>query len=116
MIERRYKKLKLRKIENKKGQGVVTGIFSAVVGLVVLLIIGFVVVSQLNGAGLLTANSAEQNATDFIIGNLSSGVNNVSAKIPTIFTIGIVVVLIGLLVFLWSRSRPIMTGGGGSSL
>lgn len=101
----------LKKI-NKKGAGVVTPLFAGTVGLVVLLIIGFVVVSQLNGADLLTTASAEQNATDFMIGNLSEGVNNVSAKIPTIFTIGIVVILIGLLVFLWARSKPIMSGGG----
>jgi len=101
----------LKKI-NKKGAGVVTPLFAGTVGLVVLLIIGFVVVSQLNNADLLTTHSAEQNATDFMIGNLSEGVNNVSAKIPTIFTIGIVVILIGLLVFLWARSKPVMNAGG----
>lgn len=106
--------MKLQSIAmNKKGQlarNTVVGIGS----LVITLIIAFVVISQITGANLLTANSAEDNATDRLTGNLSSGVNNISTKIPTFFTIIAAVLILGFVVLLWRQFQGSGLASGGS--
>ena len=102
---------------NKKGQGggLITPIVSGIIGLVILVIIGFVIVSTLNNASLLTANTAEQNATDELISNFTTGISKVSNKLPTVLLIAAVVLILGVLVFLWANFKR-MQGMGGSSL
>jgi len=100
--------------KSKKGQGLVTGIIAGIGGLVITTIVIFLIVSTLNGAGLLTSGSAEQNSTDQMIANFTTGVNNVSAKLPTILLIAAVVILFGAIVLLVKQSRQISgsTGAG----
>ena len=103
-------------LQQKKGQagGLITGLVFGVASLIIGVIIAFVIVSTLTGAGLLTANSAEDNATDRLVGNFSSGVDNVSGKIPTVLLVAAIVLILGvlaLLVGVWQRMR--MGGGGG---
>lgn len=98
---------------NKKGQlagGTVVGITS----LVITAIIIFVVVSQIIGAGLLTANSAEDLAVDGMAGNLSAGVDNISSKVPTFFTIIAAVLILGFVVLLWRQFQGSGLASGGS--
>jgi len=100
---------------NRKGQtgGLVTGLIFGVAALVIGVIIAFIIVSTLNNASLLTANSAEANSTNFLAGNLTSGVNNVASKIPTVLLIAAIVLILGVLAVLvgvWSKMRM----GGGS--
>lgn len=100
---------------NKRGQtgGLVTGLIFGVAALVIGVIIAFIIVSTLNNASLLTANSAEANSTNFLAGNLTSGVNNVAGKIPTVLLIAAIVLILGVLAVLvgvWSKMRM----GGGS--
>lgn len=95
---------------NKKGQtgGLVTGLIFGIASLVIGVIVAFVIVSTLNNASLLTANSSEANATTNIIGNLTSGVNNVSGKLPTVLLVSAIVLILGVLAVLvgvWSRMR-----------
>lgn len=103
-------------IMNKKGQaggGLVTGLVFGIAALVIGVIIAFVMVSTLNTAGLLTANSAEANATNRLVGNFTTGIDNVSGKIPTILLIAAIVLILGVLavlVAIWQRMRM----GGGS--
>jgi len=102
--------------KNKRGQisgGLLNQLIMGVAGLVIGVIIAFVIVSTLTGAGLLTSGSAEENATNALVGNFTSGINNVSSKIPTVLVVAAVVLIMGvlaLLVVIWKRSQ--LTGGG----
>ena len=102
---------------NRKGQGLVTGLILGVIGLVISVIVGFVIVQTLTDASLLTTDTVEKNAVDNLTANLSAGVDEISKKIPTILKIAAVVLLLGVLVFLFEQARRMgffNTGGGGS--
>jgi hypothetical protein len=101
---------------NKRGQtgGLITSLVFGVATLIIGVIIAFVIVNTLTGSSLLTAESASDNATDRLVGNFTSGIDNVSAKIPTVLLVAAVVLIIGvlaLLVGIWQRMRM-----GGTSL
>lgn len=103
-------------LQNKKGQtgGLVTGIVFGVAALVIGVIIAFVIVSTLDGAGLLTDASAEDNATSRLIGNFTSGVDEVSDQVPTILAVAAIVIVLGVLAVLvgvWAKMRMGGTGG-----
>jgi len=99
-------------LKNKRGAfELVNSTISWVVSLVILLIIGFVIISTLNNAGLLTIGSNEQNATDQLISNFTTGVNNVSNKIPTILLIAAVVIVLAILMILWAYYKRMNIGG-----
>jgi len=100
---------------NKKAQtgGLITGLVFGIASLVIGVIIAFVIVSTLDDANLLTDNTSADNATENLIANFSSGVDNVSARIPTVLLVAAVVLILGvlaLLVAVWQRMRV----GGGS--
>jgi hypothetical protein len=100
---------------NKKGQtgGLITGLIFGISSLVIGVIIAFIIVSTLTNASLLTADSAEANATTRLAANFTAGVDNVSSKVPTILLIAAIVLILGVLVLLvgaWQRMRI----GGGS--
>lgn len=102
-------------LTNKRGQtgGLITGLVFGVASLVIGVIVAFVIVSTITGAGLLTANGAEDNATDRLSGNFTAGVDSVSGKIPTVLLVAAIVLILGVLVLLvgaWQRMRI----GGGS--
>ena len=100
---------------NKKGEaGQIGGLVGGIIGLVFLVVIGFVSLNVLTDANLLTDGSVMDNATDNMIGNLTTGVDNVSSKIPTMFTIAVAVLLLGLIVFLVMRARETQAAQGGS--
>jgi hypothetical protein len=98
----------------KKKGGVVGEIIDGTGGLIISVILILVVVSTLLGANLLTADSAEDNATDRLMSNFTAGIDNVSAKIPTILLIAAVVILFGVLVLLVQRARSMTVGGSGT--
>ena len=100
---------------NQKAQtgGLITGLVFGIASLVIGVIIAFVIVSTLTGAGLLTDGSAEDNATTNLAGNFTAGVDNVSSKLPTVLLVAAIVLILGVLVLLvgtWQRMR---IGGGG---
>jgi len=102
-------------LKSKKGQtgGLITGLVFGVASLVIGVIIAFVIVSTLTNADLLTADSAEEHATDRLSANFTAGVDNVSSKIPTVLLVAAIVLILGVLVLLvgaWQRMRI----GGGS--
>lgn len=61
-----------------------------------------------------TYDGEEEVATSNLRVNLSTGVNNVSEKVPTIFKVAAVVLLITILVFLFRKAQPIIGSGNGS--
>jgi Zn-dependent protease with chaperone function len=99
--------------KNKKG-GVVSDTVQGVGGLIIGVVIILVIVSTLMGANLLTAGSAYNTTASNMVTNFTAGLDNISAKIPTILLIVAVVFLFGALVLLVSRSRQMGIGAGGS--
>jgi multisubunit Na+/H+ antiporter MnhC subunit len=100
---------------NKKAQtgGLITGLVFGVASLIIGVIIAFIIVSTLTGSNLLTAGSEEANATDRLAGNFTTGVDNISGKIPTVLLVAAIVLILGVLAILvgvWQRMRM----GGGS--
>ena len=107
--------MKLNKLKSLKKAGVVGDLISGTGGLIILVIITLVIVSTLMGANLLTGtyNAAAQNMSL----NFTSGLGDVSAKIPTILLVGAVVLLFGVLLLLVRQSQAMGIGGGrGGSL
>lgn len=99
----------------KKKGGVVGEIVDSTGGLIISVVLILVVLSTLLGANLLTANSSESNATTRMMGNFTAGIDNISAKIPTILLVAAVVILFGVLVLLVQRAKA-MTGGNSGTL
>ena len=100
--------------KNKKGQtgGLITGLIFGVASLVIGVIIAFVIVSTLTGAGLLTSGSIEDNSTDAMVSNFTKGVDNVSSKLPTVLLVAAIVLILGVLVLLVSNWQRMRLGGG----
>ena len=98
----------------KKAQtgGLITGLIFGVASLVIGVIIAFVIVQTLTGAGLLTAGSAEDNATTNLKQNFTAGVDNVSSKIPTVLLVAAIVLILGVLVLLVGTWQRMKIGGG----
>ena len=101
--------------KNKKGNvGQIGGLIGGIIGLIFMVVVGFVSLNILTDANLLTANSTMSNATNHLTGNLTVGVDNVSNKIPIMFTIAVAVLLLGLIVFLVMRARQAQQANGGT--
>ena len=103
-------------MQNKKGAGLIQGLVMGIAALVIAVIIAFVIVSTLDDANLLTDNSAESNATENLIANFSTGVENVSNKIPTVLLIAAVVLILSILAMLWQQYQRMNVGGSGGSI
>ena len=99
----------------KRG-GVVGDLISGTGGLIITTVVILVVISTLLGASLLTSGSEYENATTRMAGNFTSGIDNVSSKIPTILLIGAVVLLFGVIVLLVRQAGAMGIGAGGASL
>lgn len=99
---------------NKKG--LAGEAIAGIIGLVFLVVIGFVMIAQLLNANLLTAGSAEAFAAGNMSTNLSSGVNTLSAKIPTFFTIIAAVLILGFVLILWAQYKKSGMGSNGGTL
>jgi len=104
--------LKLRKL-NKTG-GVVTSTVMGVGGLIVGTIVILVIVSTLYSANLLGTGTVENQTVSDMKANFSSGLDNISEKIPTILLVVAVVFLLGALVLLVRNANQMGVGGGGS--
>lgn len=97
---------KLSKLgKDKRGFSTVMAIVSSVIGLVFLIIFGFVFVTKMVDTGLLTSGSAEENATNALRANFTAGVDQVSAQIPTVFSIGVFVLIITILLLAYVLAR-----------
>lgn len=108
------KSLMERRKLNKRGQ-VVSGIIVGVIGLVFLLILAYVFIDTLTGSNLIT-NTASTNAVGNLSANFTAGVANVSSKIPTLFTVGAIVLVVGALMFLWGFYQRMKLGNSSGGL
>ena len=105
------KKLMMR---SKKG-GVVTSTVMGVGALIVGVVVILVLTTTLLNAELLDADNSANGSAHGLQDNFTTGINNISTKIPTILLIVAVVFLFGALVLL-VRQASAMGIGGGSSL
>ncbi len=103
----------LKKIvpKNKKG-GVVTSTVMGIGALIIGVIVTLVIVSTLNDANLLSGD--EGGAAGNMTANFTTGLGNISAKLPTILLIVAVVFLFGALILLVRNAKLMGVGGGGS--
>ena len=103
-------------LENKKGQfQLASGVVWGVVAFALAIIVGLIVIGLLVGGGFFDATSAEQHTIGNLSTNVTSGLNTVVAKFPTIFTViamAIVLAIIGLLIVI---VRKFGFGGGGGN-
>ena len=100
----------------KKRGGVVGDLISGTGGLIITTVVILVVISTLLGANLLTAQSEYANVSDRMANNFTSGIDNVSSKIPTILLIAAVVLLFGVIVLLVRQAGAMGIGSGAGSL
>ena len=102
------------KMFNKKAQtgGLITSLIFGVASLVIGVIIAFVIVSTLTGAGLLTSGSAEETSTNSLAANFTTGVDKVSGKIPTVLLVAAIVLILGVLAILVGVWQKMRIGGG----
>lgn len=108
---------KIHASNEMKGQtgGLITALVFGVASLVIGVIIAFVIISTLTGAGLLTSGSNEESAVGNLSANFTKGIQNVSTKIPTVLLVAAIVLILGVLAILvgvWQRMRM----GGGTTL
>lgn len=99
---------------NKRGQ-VVSGIIVGIIGLVFLLILGYVFINTLTGSNLVT-DTASTNAIGNVTANFTVGVYNVAGKIPVLFTVGAVVLVTGALMFLWGYYQKMKLGANNGGI
>jgi hypothetical protein len=101
----------MRDIIKKKGgmiNDLIMGIGSLIIGVIVILVIVATVLNaNLLGAGVYN------NTAQGMAGNFTTGIDNVSGKIPTILLIAAVVLLLGVLVFLVVKAKQMGMGSGG---
>jgi len=102
-------------LKYKKGQsgGLITGLIFGIASLVIGVVIALIIVSTLNNSSLLTAGGSEAAAVSNMSANFTSGINNISSKIPTVLLIAAIVLILtvlAVLVGVWQRMRM---GGGG---
>lgn len=101
-------------LKDKKGvsNGLVSSIVFGVTGLVLAVIITFVIINTLTNSGILTANSAEANATSRMVSNFTSGIDNISSKLPTLLLVAAIVLILSVLAILVSIWQRMKVGGG----
>jgi len=102
----------MRKLNKKGATGQIGGLVGGIIGLVFLVVVGFVMIDVLTSANLLTAGGDFDTTVDNLTANLTDGVDEVALKIPTIFTIAAAVLLLGFVVFLVIRARQMQMGQG----
>jgi len=98
---------------NKKGQtgGLITGLIFGVASLVIGVIIAFVIISTLVDSGIVT-NTYQANSVSNLSANFTAGINEVSAKIPTVLLVAAIVLLLGVLAILVGVWQNMRIGGG----
>lgn len=97
------------------GLDTVKSVLIALLMLAVIAIAVFLALSSLQSAGIFTTKSASDNATTYIISNITEGSGNFFKQIPTIFTLlGVVVLILIIAIVIVAVSR--FSGGRGESL
>ena len=100
----------------KRGQmQVATNFLTALAGFVIGAIIVLLIIGTLVGGGFFTSTSLEQGALNNISSNVTSGINTISAKLPTAFTVIAIVIVLAIIAILWVVWQRMRLGGGQSA-
>jgi len=105
-------------IKNKRGQ-TLNIITASVIGFMVLIFMVFAVlfgISKLNPSSFFTAGGVDANATASLQANLTKGVSDFGAYIPTVLVVLGVVMVLGAIVLLILYVRRMQVGGTGGGL
>lgn len=94
--------------------GVITALVLGVVGLVIVIMIALFIIATLINTNILTG--AQLAAVNNLSGNFTSGVNNISAQLPVVFSIAAVVLILATVGFLWFFFRKMNLGSGAGGL
>lgn len=97
---------------NKRGFSTVNAIITGIASLAFALVFMFIVLTQLSSDSLTGTGTAADTAVDELIGNVSLGVDDVNAQIPTVFSIGAIVLIIGVLAILFVLGKRSGMFGG----
>ena len=99
---------------DKRGQsgGVVGGIVFGIMGLFIGIIVSLIVIQTLSNANLLGTGTVESTAVSNTRGNISAGIEQLNTKIPTVFTIGAVVLILAILLIIVVVAKKLNSGGG----
>lgn len=104
-----YSKMQLSKIKNKRGAygiEVATSVIMSLFLLVLVVVAVLVGISTLRTSNLLPASSAEKNATDVLMGNLTEATGTFAKNFSTfmsIIAIVIIMTFIGLMIYVVRR-------------
>ncbi len=97
------------KFQNKSGVLGLDTVKAVMISFLVLAVIGIAVLLalvSLQDANIFTANSSAANNTNYIVGNVSSGLTTFFASTDTVFSILIVVVIIlAISIIIWAVGR-----------
>lgn len=102
--------------KNKKGEfGMqkASAFIGAILGVVLLAFVVVIIIATLNSTTILTANSAEKNATTYMFNNFTNGLQVFFSYIPTWFLILAIAVLIVILILLVAGALYIARAAGG---
>lgn len=99
---------------NKKGFSQVMALVGGVIGLVFLITFAYIFFSNLNTTTLLPAGSVGSISVGNMTTNFSKGVENVSLAIPTVFQIGVFVLIVIVLIIAYAVARKNGLLGGGA--
>lgn len=107
-------------MKNKKGQTInlVTASIAGIFTMVLIIIFLLFTVSSLNPSTLFAADSANQNATNALTGNLTETASSIGGKLPTIGLMLVVLLILAVfvLVILYLRKAQQSTTGGGGTI
>lgn len=110
---------KVRSVLKEKGGQTIKLVSGTVLGLVILVFLvfgGLFGIATLNPSSFFTANSAEANATANLQANLTEGVSNFGAKLPSVFTIfGVLLIIAGIVLLVFYIRRMESSGGSGGA-
>jgi len=100
-------------LKSKKGQfQLAGGIVWSIVGFALAIIVGLIVLGLLVNGGFFTAADASDNVLTNLSANVTSGLTAVVAKLPTIFTVVAMVVVLAIIGLLIVVVRKFGFGGG----
>jgi hypothetical protein len=98
------------------GLTAVQSFFAVILGIALLAYVIVVIMGTLSGSSILTANSLADNQTEFILGNVSSGITGFFSAINPVYSILAVLVIILVLVVLVRVVQAPNSGSGSVQL
>jgi len=106
--------VKLRSVnKNKRGFSTIMALVSGALGLGFLIVFSLIFFTNLTDDGITGSGTAADSSGDRFLGNFSAGVDSISGNLGTVFTIGVFVLIITVLLiaYVFARRNGLMGGG-----